>query len=441
MSHLPFTQYAEDARRAAGSAVSLSPTRPPRLLVVDDSRASARLIASTLREYGYEVLLAHSGEEALAVLATEALDCVLLDMIMPGLSGEETCRRIRVDPALVGVPVIIVTGREGDFTTEGIDAGADDYVVKSRDLRPLAARVRAQLRRRQLERESARIREELHREHLDATKLRDALELAEVRSALLADVDAKNRDLARANQELEAARARAERESRYKSSFLTMMSHELRTPLNSVMGFASILAEETLTPRQKSYVEFLAEGASELRTLVDRVLEFTELDTGSLTLRREHLSVQAVADTVPALVRVLAEPRAARVHVVVEEGVSTVFADVRRLEQILVNLLSNAIKFSAEGSATTVRAAADDAHVVFTVQDEGVGIAHEELPRVLAGFDQVGASVLNKAKGIGIGLVSSKRLVELHGGTLSIASELGRGTQVTVRLPIAAPPA
>lgn len=110
-----------------------------------------------MREQGYEVELAYSGTEALIVLARERIDCVLLDMVMPGMSGEDTCRAIRSDRAFSAVSVVIVTGREGDHTTATIDAGADDYAVKCSDLRPLAARVRAQLRRRMLERDNARL--------------------------------------------------------------------------------------------------------------------------------------------------------------------------------------------------------------------------------------------------------------------------------------------
>lgn len=376
---------AADCRGSLVNAVDLSRgTSEGTLLVVDDSRASARLIGTTLAARGYEILLAHSGEEALAVLAREHVDCVLLDMIMPGLSGEETCRRIRKIGALQGLPVIIVTGREGDFTSEGIDAGADDYVVKSSDLRPLAARVRAQLRRRALEKESARMRE-------------------------------------------------AEHDSRFKSAFLAMMSHELRTPLNAVLGFTALLRDETLSATQKSYVDLVHDSAGDLRGLVDRILDFTSLDTA--TLDRQSLTPDAVLECLRPAVEALAAPRRMRVEYDIGPT-PPVFADARRLQEILVSIVSNAIKFGRDG-LVSVRIRSNNASVEFVVEDRGVGIAAEEILRILSGFDQVGTSVLRKAPGIGLGLLMSKRLVEMHGGSLGIASEKGVGTTVTVTIPAA----
>lgn len=405
-----------------------------RLLVVDDSRASARLIASTMRGYNYDVIVAHSGQEALDVLSKETVDCVLLDMVMPGLSGEQTCQRIRLNPALKSLPVILVTGREGDFTTEGIDAGADDYVVKSHDLRPLAARVRAQLRRRRAEREGARIRHELHAQELETSRLRDALELASVRAALLADVEARNSDLARANAGLAAARVRVDRESRYKSAFLAMMSHELRTPMNSIVGFAALLLEQSLTPSQASFVEMIAASGDELRALVDQILEFTELEAAELVLDLETHSLEDVVAAIPGLVRPAAEARATVVELVTKPPLPAVRVDRLRLEQTLVSLVVNAIKFGPSGGSVKVTAFADDRHAVISIADQGPGIPAEQVPRILEGFDQLGPS-LTKARGIGLGVARSKRIIELHGGVFELESTVGAGTTVTVRLP------
>ncbi|MBI2395293.1 MAG: response regulator [Deltaproteobacteria bacterium] len=408
-----------------------------RLLVVDDSRASLGLIASALRGYGYEVLTAQSGEEALAVLAREPVDCLVVDMMMPGLSGSETCARIRKDPSLRALPVIILTGRsDGDWTEEGIDAGADDYVVKSSDLRGLAARVRGQLRRRRAEQENARIREQLFDKELEANNMRTALEIASVRAALLADLERKNRELEEANRELEEARDRATRESRYKSNFLAMMSHELRTPLNSIVGFASILLDAGLPPDQRGHVETIAESGRDLTVMLERILEFAELAAGNTQLRREPYPIEFVIDALPMMLKPLADKRRVRVDYAVPEGLPVACIDIGRMKQVLFNLLTNAVQFSHEDSVVTLEARADEGHLVLDVRDRGIGIRAEDVPRILQGFDQLGASVLTKVQGIGLGLAFSKVLAELHGGSLSIDSEIGRGTTVTVRLPL-----
>jgi two-component system, NtrC family, sensor kinase len=357
------------------------------LLVVDDSRASARFIARAMGERGYATVVAHSGEEALAALASTRIDCVLLDMIMPGMSGEDTCRAIRNDPALRSVSVIIVTGRDGDHTTATIDAGADDYVVKSSDLRPLGARVHAQLRRRALERENARI-------------------------------------------------ASLELESRRKTAFLAMIAHELRTPLNAVFGFSSLLAEESLTETQRLYVENIVGGATDLHRVVERLVEFSELDRGTLVLQRQPIDVPSIVHTVERALSPLAAARGRRVDVEIDAGTPALIVDRARIVEVLIGLGSNAIKFSEDD--VTLRARSCAMGVAFAIEDRGAGIAKEDVARILSGFDQLDGSVLNKKPGLGLGVAASKRLIELHGGTLDIQSARGAGTIVTVTLPTAA---
>jgi PAS domain S-box-containing protein len=167
-----------------------------KILAVDDSQTFLQELAGSLRSEGYEVVLARSGEEALDLLAVEVVDCILLDVLMPGLSGQETCRRIKAAPSVRDVPLIMLTALDDrSAMIEALGAGADDYISKASDFEILTARVRAQLRRRQFEDENRRIREELLRKELEATDARAARELADVQAAAKAFLDSVVRNI------------------------------------------------------------------------------------------------------------------------------------------------------------------------------------------------------------------------------------------------------
>jgi PAS domain S-box-containing protein len=185
-AELVLAKLAAVLRRSAPSSVpagSSSLLAPKKVLAVDDSPTFLHEVAGTLRDEGYEVVLAHSGEEALELVAVERVDCILLDLVMPGIGGEETCRRIKAAPVVRDVPLIMLTALEGrQPMIAALGAGADDYISKSSDVEVLSARVRAQLRRKQFEDENRRVREELLKTRLEAAEARAARELAESRA-------------------------------------------------------------------------------------------------------------------------------------------------------------------------------------------------------------------------------------------------------------------
>jgi PAS domain S-box-containing protein len=182
-------------RATAPAPVSVdSAFGPKKVLAVDDSKAFLTLLAAEIRGDGYEVALATSGEDALALLAVEPFDCILLDLVMPGLSGPETCRRIRTSPAWKDIPLIFLSSRDDPGTMiEAFNLGADDYILKSSSFEVVKARLRAQIRRKHSDDEDRRIREELLARQREAAEARAARELAETRA-----------DLERARQQLEA---------------------------------------------------------------------------------------------------------------------------------------------------------------------------------------------------------------------------------------------
>jgi PAS domain S-box-containing protein len=243
-----------------------------------------------------------------------------------------------------------------------------------------------------------------------------------------------------AERALTAAKETAELASRAKSEFLANMSHELRTPLNAVIGFSEIIGQEILGPAGRpEYVEYARDihtSSNHLLQIINDILDVSKIEAGMMSIYPSHVDPPAVVHGCCRIVR----PRARDAHVElateVTETTPIIIADERMLKQIVLNLLSNAIKFTPESGRVTIRTECDAAGwLVIAVSDTGIGIAPEDIEKVLRPFGQVESSLARRFPGTGLGLPLSKGFVELHGGSLAITSTPSAGTTVTVRLP------
>jgi signal transduction histidine kinase len=245
------------------------------------------------------------------------------------------------------------------------------------------------------------------------------------------------------NVELDAARARAEAASRAKSEFLATMSHELRTPLNAIIGFSDVLRRELFGPlgndRYRRYVTDIHASGTHLLGLITTILDISKAEAGKLEVNPIALDPRSALDTVLPLIRGAAEAKRIRVSAGLPEATPLCRADPQALNQILLNLLSNAVKFTPEGGAVTVQLRAVPGAVEFTVRDTGIGIAADDLPRIMKPFEQVAQGYSRRNGGTGLGLPLVDSLVGLHGGTFHIESAVEVGTTATVRLPIVEP--
>ncbi|HTD06109.1 response regulator [Undibacterium sp.] len=457
-----------------------------KILAVDDSLTYLDELGSTLRGEGYDVILARSGEEALEMVAVQAIDCILLDRLMPGLGGTETCRRIKASAPLSDIPIIMLTATEDqDSMIEGLSSGADDYVLKSNEVEVLKARVRVQLRRKQSEDQNRRIRKELLSKELEAADARASKELADSRAELLAILEQKNNDLAKANGELVGHQRQIAEKNRQlelashlKSEFLANMSHELRTPLNAIIGFSELLKDGlqgTLNEPQRASATEIYHGGTHLLSLINDVLDLSKVEAGQMTLDLESINIASMLQSSLSIVKEKAHHRSIQLKLSVAEEFTKehaiqVFADIRKLKQIVYNLLSNAVKFTAERGHILIRArvvpleqvSADFAahletaaemqvrllplpeneyldFLEISVTDNGKGIASEDLQELFQPFVQLESPLTKKHEGTGLGLALIKRLAELHGGTVAVASAVGRGSCFAVWLPLQMP--
>ena len=231
----------------------------------------------------------------------------------------------------------------------------------------------------------------------------------------------------------------AEAANRAKTEFLANMSHELRTPLNAIMGFSEVMSLEVLgpigQPRYREYAEDILTSSRHLLRLINDILDIAKIEAGKLDVDESAIDVGELLADAHRFVEKTGE-RAGLTVTVATPHVPKVLADERRLKQILLNLLSNAIKFTPSGGTVSLAATdTDDGGLAFVVSDTGIGIAADEIERAMAPFSQVETGLARRYDGTGLGLPLSKALAELHGGSLTLESEPGIGTTVTVRLP------
>ena len=245
----------------------------------------------------------------------------------------------------------------------------------------------------------------------------------------------KNREL-----ELREAVQQAQAADRAKSEFLANMSHELRTPLNAVIAFSEIIKDETFGPsdraRYRDYANDIKNSGQHLLEIINDILDISKIESGTDELHEERIEIPRIISSALKLVEQRAVQGGIKLEFELPDQQLTLRADERKLKQILVNLLSNAVKFTDPGGEVTLRAWCRlDSGYVFQITDTGIGIAPQDIRKVLSRFGQADEGLNRRYEGTGLGLPLTKALVEQHGGTLVLQSKAGVGTTATVRFP------
>lgn len=397
--------YVEEALRWLGDN-KLVDTEPPAVVsqashaahvVIADDNADMREYLCRLLSRYWSVSGASDGQAALEAIHQRRADLVLADVMMPRLDGLGLLRALRSDKAHADVPVILLSARAGEESrVEGLDAGADDYLVKPFSARELIARVNAHL------------------------------ELSRVRKELL------SREL--------AARADAEHANRAKDAFLATLSHELRTPLNAILGWASILGSGNADPNfLKRGLEVIERNTRAQAQLIEDLLDVSRIIAGKMRLDVRPVDMIGVITAAIDSVRPAAAAKEIRLQPVLDPNAGPIAGDPDRLQQVMWNLLSNSIKFTPKGGRVQVRLERINSHVEAIVSDNGCGIPADVLPAVFDRFMQADTTSSRRHGGLGLGLALVKHLVELHGGSVRAQSEgPDRGATFIVMLPLMA---
>jgi len=246
--------------------------------------------------------------------------------------------------------------------------------------------------------------------------------------------------LEKAHEELTELTIELKRAAKVKSEFLSNMSHELRTPLNSINGFSEVLYDETfgtLNPKQKQYVNNVLSSGKHLLLLINQILDMAKVESGKMTLSLSSFAMQILLNEISMLVADLVDKNKLHMLLEIDENLPNIEADELKVKEIIYNLLSNAIKFTHKGGEIGMSAKQVDSDIQIVIWDSGIGIAPENMEKIFEGFFRVDTPYSSVTEGTGLGLPLSKKLVELHGGKLTVESKgIDKGTTVCFTLPI-----
>ena len=369
------------------------------ILIVDDDAIVSSLMRAALESEGFAVIQAGDGEHGFRLCEQARPQLLIADVVMPRMDGFELCRELRRRPSSAHLPILMATGLDDlPSITKAYEVGATDFISKPINWPILSHRVRYMLR-------ASRAFEELRQ----------------------------------SQERLLAAKEGAEAANRAKSEFLANMSHELRTPLNAIIGFATIMRDGMFGSLSAKYVEYataIADAGTHLVAIISDILDIARAESNRLVLVEEQVEIaRAVAFSI-GTIEEMARNANVDYSADLPADLPKFFGDAAKLRQILINLLSNAVKFTPAGGDVRLRVAREAKDgLAFSVIDSGIGIAADQIPVALAPFGQVDNGLARKYQGVGLGLPLAKRLVELHGGSLEIASQPGKGTAVTARFP------
>lgn len=363
------------------------------ILVVDDAPMNRLTLGRGVLQQGHTVSMAENGQQALEMIRSAAFDVVLLDIVMPEMDGFQVLEVMKRDPELRGIPVIVISAlEEMESVIRCINIGAEDYLNKPFDPVLLRARINACLEKKWL-----RDQEQAH--------LRQLVELNEL----------KNR-------------------------FLGMAAHDLRSPLTVIQGFVKVLSRGRLGPATEAQQEMLGRvyaSSQKMLNLINDLLDVAAIEAGRLSLDLRQADLVAFLRDCHKSHLMIAEAKSIRLELDVPDELPPVRADCGRLEQVIGNLVSNAVKFSYPETTAVLRARLEGNQIAISVTDQGQGIPADEIPIMFSDFGRTSVRPTGNERSTGLGLAITKRIVQAHGGTISVASEVGHGSTFTFTLPIA----
>ena len=362
-----------------------------RVLVVDDSPQNRLVATGHLESAGYEVIAAASGEDALALLAIEKVDLVILDVLMPGLGGFETCKRIRATPATADTPVLFLTALgDRDTTAPAIEAGGDDLLPKPFHRAELMLRARALIRQRRT--------------------------TAELKQTL--------RTLVEQNEALR----RTEHDKRKMSELIV---HDIKSPVTAVLANAELL-KRSATGEQREMLDDIAVAAQQIDRTAKNLLDLSRAEEGELSANVETLSLTKLASEVAATMRGLA--RWTGIEIKLDVRTDLVSADPELLRRLLQNLVHNAVKHAPERTEVRIEADIDAEGLLLRVRDDGTGVSAHDAERIFERYVMLD-STPTRTGSHGLGLAFCRLAAEAHGGRIWVEQREGQGATFCVRIP------
>jgi len=368
------------------------------ILVIDDERGIREGCRRALTPLGYDVIVAETGATGLRKLREGTFDLVLLDLMMPGMSGMEALDRIHeIDPEIV---VIIITGYATvEAAVQTIKKGAYDFISKPFTSDDLILVVNQGLERRRLSLETKRLQA----------------------------IEEEAKELARAKSELEKLDA-------MKSRFMLTVAHELRAPVAAIQGYLGLILDGYAADDAQQMVESAHQRCGELLNMIHDLLLLAHMKEKAIETKKTTVSVAGILEEVSSLFSAQAEGKGVTLRVEISNR-PEMLAHEEHLKQLWTNLLSNAIKYTPSGGTVVASLDRKDDQIIGTVSDTGIGIASDDLPRIFEEFYRTKQAKNMEDHGTGLGLPIVGEIVEAYGGMIDVDSKLGEGTIFTFTLP------
>lgn len=368
--------------------------RSPIILVVDDNPKNLQIIALTLRELNYKLIIADGGQKAIDLAERYRVDLILLDVMMPGVDGFEVCRVIKSKPENEGIPIIFLTAlSEKTNLVTGFELGAVDYITKPFNKEELLSRIKT---------------------HLDLKFARDQLQLV---SSNLAESNA------------------------IKDKMFSVIGHDLRSPVGSVKMMLDLLLsniDNYDSNEIKRIIGSLVRTTDEVFNLLENLLWWARSQSGSLVNIPENIELHSLISGLYYLNKESLSLKNIQLENLIDEK-CIVFADMNMLKTVLRNLISNSIKFTPAGGKISVSAIEEDEIVKIRVSDNGVGISKENLTKLFDEKQQMTSPGTNNEAGSGLGLILCKNFIQANNGRINVESILDKGTTFTIEIPAGKP--
>jgi len=365
-------------------------TNTHKILLVDDRIENLFSLEGMLEQDGREFFKAESGSEALKIAFKEDLSLIMLDVQMPGMDGFATANILQSNPKTAHVPIVFVTAinKEQKHIVKGLKGGAIDYLFKPLDIDVTRAKV----------------------------------------ETLLKFFDQQ--------QELERTVKKLEELNQEKNRILGIVAHDLRNPLGNIMVLSDILLNEEprLEGEQGEFAEMIYESGSFLLKLVESLLDVSKIEAGKLELELVNRNIVEILEHTLKVNKHLSEKKGIQVHFSPQFNEMPLQVDEGKIQQVFNNLISNAIKFSNPNTTVRVQAEKVNGHTLISVQDEGRGIAEEDMNKLFKYFSKTSTQSTAGEESTGLGLAICKKIVEAHEGSIHVESELGKGSTFTVTL-------
>lgn len=353
------------------------------LLVVDDNEDNRDMLSRRLKRQGYSVEMAEDGNRALDMIAANKFDLVLLDIMMPGISGIDVLKTVRTKHSVADLPVIMATAKDhSEDIVYALKLGANDYVTKPIDFPVVLARIQTQLSLKRL--------------------------------------------------------------SELKDEFLRMASHDLKNPLTVVLG--SVKMVQRLVPpgtmmTEDSYdlLSRMSKRATEMQRMIEDFLDFEAMQDGRLNLVIAQIQLNDIARECVEATMDYAKGKEIALSLKLDPALPPISADAARIQQVIQNLVGNAVKFGPKGSETQVRTSGDQAFQLLEVSDHGPGLKEEDMKKLFQKYARLSNKPTGGEKSSGLGLAICKQFIDLHGGEIGARNNPEGGSTFWFKLPVVQP--